>query len=177
MKAIGLLGLVFLFIPGSFFGQDATVITVDKRALVYGVRLKSASIRKDPQTRKINGIQVEVMTTSEVASPMDRFDWYVRYYDKNGKLLADTSLRQYTPSEEDDFNLSYLRINEVTGDTTVIYHPDAFDPAAQERRNRERLAKKLFYGYVGYWPPRAVRAKVSLQRASYGWTTYYAPGW
>ncbi len=175
MRGLILAAITYSILQQVSIAQSVGEVSIDRRAIVHGAKVKSAYLRKDPNTRKINGVEIEVMTTNEVNGSLDHFYWRVRYYDRNGKEIKDTSIVQYAPREEEK-ELSRLIIDSDSKDTFIVYSPEAFDPIEMEKREKERKAVRTFYGFLGYWPPKATRVKVGLNQANFGWVTYHAPG-
>lgn len=161
-----------LVLHGSGSAQVPAQVILDRQAGVFGVNMKSATLKRDPKSRKITGIQVEVMTNDKIPSFLEYFECRVRFYDKGGHQIADTVFRHYAPGGK-PVSATQMVIIEETGDTLIAGNPD-YDPEVEERKYNERKARKLFTGFIGYWPPRAIRAKVGLHLANYGMTTYFA---
>ncbi len=54
MRGLILVAIACSIAPYKMNAQAAKEISIDKRAIVNGVKVKSVSLRKDPKTRKIN---------------------------------------------------------------------------------------------------------------------------
>jgi hypothetical protein len=173
MKSLFSIILSSMLLFGSAYSQGSKDIRIDWKYSVYGLNITSATVKRDPKSRKVIGVKVDVLKEKKVPEGLSNFECIYWYYDKYGKEIADTTITYKTYRE--NTVKPYLWIFLDDGDSLEVMNPE-YDRILEERKSKDSMERRFFSGFTEYWPAGAVRVKVGIARARYGFTTYYGPG-